>query len=196
MKAAPRLSLRSLAKLSALATASVLCLGAAPPASAPIPAAPQPASQPAAQTPPTPAAAPAKTAASAVKPTSTPFTVAIDQTQTLQLDRPISTLSIGNPSIADVNIQNGNRIFVLGKSFGRTNVLALDSTGETILDMTVFVTAPSGNSVTVYKGGRQLSYNCTPKCERTLMPGDAKDEFEALSNQFNQKASMGGSNHE
>jgi Flp pilus assembly secretin CpaC len=184
-----------LPKFFALAAASAISLGAAPPATAPASVAP-PLVAPAPATPataaPIAAAEAVKTAVPAPAPTlPKEFTIAIDQTQTLELDRPITTLSIGNPSIADVNIQNGNRIFLLGKSFGRTNVLALDSTGKTILDMTIFVTAASGGSVTVYKGARQITYNCAPKCERALMPGDSKEDFEALSGQISQKASMG-----
>jgi Flp pilus assembly secretin CpaC len=175
-----RLSLALPAKSLALASLAALVMGAAP----------------AVQTPQAPAAGaapsmvdPAKSTAE-VPPPPKEYAIAIDQTQTLELDRPITTLSIGNPSIADVNIQNGSRLFLLGKSFGRTNILGLDSSGKTVIDMTVFVTAANAGAVTVYKGNKQTTYNCAPKCERALMPGDSKEDFESLSGQIGQKASM------
>jgi Flp pilus assembly secretin CpaC len=187
MTAASRLPLALTAKSLALASLAAALMGAAPATQAPqVPAPPAPAVPS--------VSAPVKTASAAaeIPPAPKQYAIAIDQTQTLQLDRAITTLSIGNPSIADVNIQNGNRLFLLGKSFGRTNILGLDSAGKTVIDMTIFVTASNSGSVTVYKGNKQVTYNCAPKCERALMPGDSKDEFDALSGQISQKASMGG----
>ena len=119
--------------------------------------------------------------------------VGLDQTRTLRLNQPITTLSIGNPAIADVSVQDGQTLFVLGKSFGRTNVLALDSKGQTVLDMTVLVTAPDKGMVTVYRGVKQTTYDCGTSCERALIPGDDKESFDALQNQISSKVHMGAS---
>ena len=199
MSASRRFRLRSAAFALTASMPIVMAAASAPapvtaPAAAKVPAnSATTAAMPAA---PTPAAPTSATPAPAVPdaapvpaPLPTQMTVSIDQTRTLDLDRSVSTLSVGNPSIADVSIQNGNHLFLLGKSFGRTNVVALDPSGKTVLDMTVFVT--SAGSVTVYKGNRQLTYNCAPNCERALMPGDSKDDFEALSGQINTKSGLG-----
>lgn len=121
------------------------------------------------------------------------FTVGLDQTRTLRLEKPAATLSVGNPAIADVTVQDGQLLFVLGRSFGRTNLVALDNTGQTILDMTISVTKTADGTVTVYRGNRQMSYNCVPNCERALVPGDANDDFDALSAQINKKVEIGRS---
>lgn len=120
------------------------------------------------------------------------LTVGIDQTRTVRLTSPITTISVGNPAIADVSLENGT-MFVLGRSFGRTNILGLDAKGDTVLDLNVSVTQPNEGNVTVYRGTRQASYNCAPNCERALMPGDGKDEYDQLSNQVSNKMSVNAS---
>jgi Flp pilus assembly secretin CpaC len=121
------------------------------------------------------------------------LTVGIDQTRPVRLSNPVSTLSIGNPAIADVNIQSGNVMFVVGKSFGHTNVIGLDNKGDTVLDLVIHVTEPGSGSVTVYRGNQQVSYNCAPACARVLMPGDSSEAYSALSSQFSDKVSKGAS---
>lgn len=121
------------------------------------------------------------------------LSVGLDQTRTLRIEQPIQTLSIGNPAIADVNVRDGQTIFVLGKSYGRTNVLGLDAKGETVLDMTVSVTASDQGAVTVYRGSKQTSYDCAKGCQRALVPGDDKDQFELLQSQISSKVHMGTS---
>ena len=119
------------------------------------------------------------------------LSVGLDQMRTLHVEQPISTLSIGNPAIADINVRDGQTLFVLGKSFGRTNVLAFDSKGQTILDMTVLVTSPSNGAVTVYRGSKQTSYDCSKDCQRSLVPGDDSEQFEKLQGQISSKVKMG-----
>lgn len=124
---------------------------------------------------------------------SAELTVGIDQTRPVRLSNPLSTIAIGNPAIADVNIQNGNVMFVVGKSFGHTNVVGLDANGDTVLDLIVHVTESGPGSVTVHRGSEQVSYNCAPACARVLMPGDSPEAYNALSSQFSDKASKGRS---
>jgi hypothetical protein len=121
------------------------------------------------------------------------ISVGIDQTRPVRLSNPVSTLSIGNPAIADVSVQNGNVMFVVGKSFGHTNVIGLDAKGDTVLDLIVHVTEPGSGGVTVFRGNQQVSYNCAPSCARVLMPGDSSEAYSALSGQFADKASKGAS---
>ena len=189
MMTAPRRFPRSSAGLLLAGVATVF-LAAAAPAEAPI-AKSSPVVVPDVTPAPQPAQAEAPVAPQTKPPMPKQISLAIDQTRILELDGPVSTLSVGNPSIADVSIQNGNHLFLLGKSFGRTNVVTLDQAGNTVLDMTVFVT--SVGSVTVYKGNRQLTYNCAPNCERALMPGDSKEDFDMLSGQITTKTGMGTS---
>ena len=65
--------------------------------------------------------------------------VKFDQSQILRLPRPAAEIIVGNPSIADVAIQSGNILVVTGKSFGITNIIALDAERNVIQDQRVAV---------------------------------------------------------
>src|SRR5882757_11066244 len=94
-----------------------------------------------------------------------PFTVNVDQAHIMRLPDKVATIVIGNPLIVDASLQNGGILVVTGKSFGSTNLLALDRAGKTVLDTTVEVVGPPGaNLVVVYKGVARESYSCTPEC--------------------------------
>ncbi len=53
--------------------------------------------------------------------------VKYDQSQLLRLPRPVVEIIIGNPTIADVTVQSGKLLVITGKSFGITNIIALDA---------------------------------------------------------------------
>src|SRR5664279_1389219 len=81
------------------------------------------------------------------------ITVHVDAAQIMKLPEKVATIVIGNPLIADASLQSGGILVVTGKSFGSTNLLALDRTGRTVLDTTIEVVGPPGaNLVVVYKG--------------------------------------------
>jgi pilus assembly protein CpaC len=50
----------------------------------------------------------------------------------VNLDRPVSRLSIGNPTVADVIVTNPTQLYILGKSVGSTNLLLWDKQGNTV----------------------------------------------------------------
>ncbi len=135
------------------------------------------------------AAAVASFAASAAS--AADLIINIDQTTTLHVEEQIATVSVGNPAIADVNVRDGKTLFVLGKSFGRTNIVALDSKGRPVFDTTVLVSQPKSGAVTVYRGAKQTSYDCAGSCQRALVPGDDNDQFDKLQNQISGKVKMG-----
>ena len=101
------------------------------------------------------------------------FTVTIDQTRMLHLGQPAATIVVGNPTIADVSLRDSTTAFVLGRSFGITNLIALDAQGNEISNTRVSVTPVSGAVVVVSRGAKQFNYACAPKCEPMLVPGDA-----------------------
>ncbi len=116
--------------------------------------------------------------------------VNIDQATIHKLRTDASAIIIGNPSIADVNVQRGNMLVVLGKSSGTTNIIALDRDGETIDEVMVHVRNSGTRSVTLYLGSGRHSFNCAPRCDRTLNAGDNKDGFETLESQITKKRSI------
>lgn len=113
--------------------------------------------------------------------------VRYDQSQLLHLPRPASEIIVGNPSIADVTLQDGNLLVVTGKTFGITNVIALDAAHNVIQDQRVMVERDDTKTVNLHKGSTRFTYACTPNCEPTLTIGDDKDFFGAVQTANSQK---------
>jgi len=107
--------------------------------------------------------------------------VRYDQSQLIRLPRPATEVIIGNPSIADVAIQGGNLLVVTGKSFGVTNIIALDAQRNVIQDQRVVVDHDDGRTLSLYKGTKRESYTCTPECSPTITVGDGLEYFDAIA---------------
>jgi len=107
-------------------------------------------------------------------------TVPIDEVRTVTFGRPVTTVYVGNPSIADINMIDARHGFVLGKSFGTTNVIALDGTGHQVANIPVSVAENRGATVTMFRGAARTTLSCGgPRCEVAPTPGDAlyKDQL-------------------
>jgi Flp pilus assembly secretin CpaC len=115
------------------------------------------------------------------------ITVAYDQAHLVHLERPAADVVIGNPSIADVAVQNGRLLVVTGKTFGISNVVVLDAGGREILNSKVRVQADQARMVRIYKGRGRASYDCNPRCETALVIGDAEAHFEAIGKETRNK---------
>jgi len=100
--------------------------------------------------------------------------VPMDEVRTVTFPRPVSTVYMGNSSIADVNLVDSRHAFVLGKVFGTTNLIALDASGHEISNTFVAVPETRGATVTVFRGSAQLTMSCGgPRCNVAPIPGDA-----------------------
>jgi Flp pilus assembly secretin CpaC len=108
--------------------------------------------------------------------------VTMDQAKLARVPPRTTTLVVGNPLIADVSVQAGGAMVITGKSYGVTNVIALDSYGQRIYESLVRVQGPA-ESVVVYRGASRESYICEPNCERRITVGDSPDFFDASLNQ-------------
>jgi Flp pilus assembly secretin CpaC len=104
--------------------------------------------------------------------------VRYDQSQLIRLPRPASDIIIGNPSIADVTIQGGNLLVVTGKTFGITNIIALDAQRNVIQDQRIVVERDEQRMVVLYRGAMRESYSCTPNCSPTITIGDDTKFFD------------------
>lgn len=99
--------------------------------------------------------------------------VPMDEVRTVTFPRPVSTVYMGNSSIADVNLVDSRHAFVLGKVFGTTNLIALDSTGHEVSNTFVAVPETQGATVTVFHGVQQVTMSCGgPRCNVAPVPGD------------------------
>lgn len=116
--------------------------------------------------------------------------VKYDQSQLLKLPRPASEIIIGNPTIADVSVQGGNLLVVTGKSFGITNIIALDSDRNVIQDQRILVQRDEVKVVNVQKGIKRESYNCSPQCNPMVTVGDDAQYFDMVAKASQQKIKM------
>jgi len=106
--------------------------------------------------------------------------LALDEVHTLTFRTPVSTVYVGNPTIADVTMIDARHAFVQGKGYGRTNIMALNHDNVMVFNTHVTVTGNNGGgTVTLNRGVQRVTLNCGGgRCEATPMPGDGKDSFE------------------
>lgn len=124
------------------------------------------------------------------------LTVTIDQTKMVQLSAAASTIVVGNPSIADVSMQDADTALVTGKTFGTTNIIAIDGEGRQVANVRVVVVANSDRTVTLMRGNQQVTLSCAPRCAPAPMPGDASDPFNSVMDQAKTKAGLGAGKEE
>lgn len=99
--------------------------------------------------------------------------VNVDQAKLLKLPERTATRLIGNPMIADASVQPGGVAVITAKSYGTTNLVALDRAGNTLMDQALQVASPADRVVVVYRGVDKESYSCAVYCERRLTVGDS-----------------------
>jgi Pilus formation protein N terminal region len=114
---------------------------------------------------------------------SEPVTVVIDHAKVLRLPDRTQTVIVGNPVIADVAVQKSGVLVLTGKSFGRTNLIALDGGGALLAESMVSVQAPDDAIVTVQRGLDRESYSCTPHCQPSMHLGDTLKYFDQVGAQ-------------
>jgi Flp pilus assembly secretin CpaC len=130
--------------------------------------------------------------AQAVESLSAPDSVAvmIDHAKIVRLPDRTQTVIVGNPAIADVSVQKNGILVLTGKSYGRTNLIALDGGGSLIAESVISVQAAADAVVTVQRGLERESYSCTPNCQPSMLLGDAGKYFSDVGAQAGQRNSL------
>lgn len=113
--------------------------------------------------------------------------VTIDEARLIRLDAEAAQIIVGNPAIADAAVQSTKLLVVTGKSYGATNLIALDANGNEILNARLGVYEGATHQVTVYRGTKRQSLHCAPDCQRVLSIGDDKAQFEQLAETVSKK---------
>jgi putative type II/III system pilus formation protein len=127
------------------------------------------------------------------EPVAGAIAVNVDQAKLVKLPTRVSTIVVGNPLIADVTLQNGGIIVVTGKGYGATNFIAMDRSGEVLVDRVIQVEGPTDQLVTVYRGVERETYSCMPTCQRRMTLGDGDNYFKSVSDQANQLSGQASS---
>jgi len=121
--------------------------------------------------------------AAIAEPSASTIAVNVDQARLVKLPARVATIVVGNPLIADVALQAGGVIVVTGKGYGATNFIAMDRTGEVLVDRLIQVEGPTDQLITVYRGVDRESYSCMPICQRRITLGDGDNFFNSTMNQ-------------
>lgn len=116
-------------------------------------------------------------------------TVPADHTGLVRLPQEAATIVVGNPAIADAMLYDSRTLFVSGRVFGQTNLIALNAAGQVIYAADVSVTLSDRNHVQVVRNNpsnlsaAQHSYVCDPVCRAVPLIGDEPGRFDALTSQ-------------
>jgi hypothetical protein len=107
----------------------------------------------------------------------------LDRATIIRAPAKTSMVVIGNPAIADVSVQKNGVMVLTGKSYGETNMIALDDQGQLISESWIKVGAPGRSNMVVVRGVDTETYSCTPNCQPTVMLGDSEKHFGKLGSQ-------------
>jgi Flp pilus assembly secretin CpaC len=117
------------------------------------------------------------------EPSANTIAVSVDQARLVKLPARVATIVVGNPLIADVALQAGGVLVVTGKGYGATNFIAMDRSGEVLVDRLIQVEGPTDQLITVYRGVDRESYSCMPICQRRVTLGDGDTFFKTTMDQ-------------
>jgi Flp pilus assembly secretin CpaC len=122
--------------------------------------------------------------AAAGQPESLPVvTILVDNAKVIRLPERTSTVIVGNPIIAEVTPQKNGVLVLTGKSFGSTNLIALDNAGAMVAETMIRVEASRDSTITVQRGLDRESFSCTPNCQPAVQLGDSAKYFGDTSGQ-------------
>ncbi len=100
---------------------------------------------------------------------SASLNVEIDQARRVQLRGPAGSVIVGNPQIADVTVVDANTLYITGKGYGVTEVVAVDPIGRTVFQSQVVVTAGDGGGrVRVWRGATATEMACASSCSPSV----------------------------
>jgi Pilus formation protein N terminal region len=90
--------------------------------------------------------------------------VATDNAEVVNLADTPAVVLVANPKIADVVVEQGHLIFVVGKQPGQTRLFVYGPDGKAILERDVVVVPPRDRAVTIIRVTRATDYSCDPRC--------------------------------
>ena len=100
--------------------------------------------------------------------------MAINHTQLLRLPYAAAAVVVGNPEIADVAVHSTDTLLILGRSYGSTNVIAMDTSGRVIVNQNIIVGAQDRSGrVRIFEGAAsRKTFDCSQGCLPSPELGD------------------------
>jgi Flp pilus assembly secretin CpaC len=90
--------------------------------------------------------------------------VAVNTAELVQLETAPGSVLVANPTIADVVVEGGKQVFVLGKTPGETQLYILGPNGGTMLRAMVSVVPQTARHMTIIRGTDESQLHCAPRC--------------------------------
>lgn len=117
-----------------------------------------------------------------------PLSVEIGKSRMMRLSADPAIVMVADPAVADVVVEEGRVIFLVGLQAGETNVYILDDDGEVVMSRDLVVTPTTQRHVTVHRGVEEATMSCNPRCAG--IPNPAAEGAVAPVN-ANQQAAAG-----
>jgi Flp pilus assembly secretin CpaC len=111
----------------------------------------------------------------------------VDTARVVKLGGEPATVVLSNPMFADATLQR-DRLIILGKTTGRTQVIVLDLDGNQLANFMVSVQRTENQVVSMYKAGTRSTYHCEPFCDAVLNVGDDGVFFTGMEEQIRKKS--------
>jgi hypothetical protein len=119
------------------------------------------------------------------------FSVPMDEVRILTFQKPVSTIYVGNTVIADATLIDAKHVFVIGKTMGETNVIALNAKGAVISNDHITIFGRRVGMVTLSRGAAQFDFTCTAvQCETQPVPGNPIEYFKNTHDAITQHEDM------
>lgn len=102
------------------------------------------------------------------------------EAKVVRLAKPATSVIIGDPTVADVTLDDPTTMVVFGKTPGETNIIVLSGSQELLANWALVVTPATERHVTVLnaqgeKAPIEVLYSCGPeRCVRVLSPSDVQ----------------------
>lgn len=96
------------------------------------------------------------------------LTLQVDRSQRVSLHGAADSVIVGNPLIADVTVVDANTLYITGKGYGVTEVVAVDAIGRTLFQNQVIVTGGQTGSVRVWRGATATEMACAASCSPSV----------------------------
>ena len=113
----------------------------------------------------------------------------VDTVRLVKLAGLPATVVLSNPLYADATIQ-GDRLVLIGKTTGRTNVIVLDLDGNQLANFLVKVQRDENQVVSVYRAGQRRTLQCEPFCDDVLVVNDDAALFKNQVEQITGKTGL------
>jgi len=110
------------------------------------------------------------------------------QARVVRLAKPATSVIVGDPTVADVTLDDPNTLVVFGKAPGETNIVVLSGSQEMLFDWPLVVSPTNEGHVTVLDAATapapvEVLYSCSGgRCTRVLSPSDITFSSSSTSN--------------